>query len=129
MRVISGVTHQKLGRIVNCQVINSTLHWAKEMVIKVRDMDCLVDHQVKHLAGIRAIISNCPTKVLSIRRKNVGIFQLSLRLIFSANFYVGCLEAEMRQKNFGPKKLRIFFHETTKTPREVFDSHHGESLS
>ncbi len=35
----------------------------------------------------------------------------------------------MRQKNFGPKKLRTFFHETTKTPREVFDSHHGESLS
>ena len=35
----------------------------------------------------------------------------------------------MRQKNFRPKKLRIFFHETTKTPREVFGSHRGESLS
>ncbi len=35
----------------------------------------------------------------------------------------------MRQKNFGPKKLWTFFHETTKTPREVFGSHNGESLS
>ena len=35
----------------------------------------------------------------------------------------------MRQKNFGPKKLRTFFHETTKTPSEVFGSHRGESLS
>ena len=35
----------------------------------------------------------------------------------------------MRQKNFWPKKLRIFFRETTKTPREVFGSHRGESLS
>jgi hypothetical protein len=31
---------------------------------------------------------------------------------FSAYFYAGCLEAEMRQKNFGPKKLWTFFHET-----------------
>ena len=29
----------------------------------------------------------------------------------------------------GHKKLRTFFHETTKTQREVFGSHHGESLS
>jgi hypothetical protein len=27
------------------------------------------------------------------------------------------------------KKLRTFFHETNETPREVFGSHHGESLS
>jgi hypothetical protein len=40
----------------------------------------------------------------------------------------------MRQKtldleNFGPKKRRTFFHETSKTPKEVFGSQLVESLS
>ena len=60
MHVVSGVRRQKFRRIFDCHVINSTLHWTKEMVIKVRNMDCLVDHQVKHLTGIGVIISNCP---------------------------------------------------------------------
>ncbi len=39
------------------------------------------------------------------------------------------IDKEIGKKNFGPKKLQTFFHETTKTPREVFGSHHGESLN
>ncbi len=83
-----------------------------------------------------AIIRACAEKsskflgIVYTQRKNFGLFGLFRHLkFFSAYFYAGCLEAEMRQKNFGPKQLRTFFHETTKTPREVFGSHRGESLS
>jgi hypothetical protein len=44
MRVVSGVARQKLAHIVNGHVINSTLHWAKEMVVKMWDVNGLVDH-------------------------------------------------------------------------------------
>ena len=67
---------------------------------------------------------------MSKRRKKLRTFlTFPTSEVFLANFYVGCLEAEMMQKNFRPKTLRTFFHEATKTPREVFGSHHGESLS
>ena len=56
MRVVSGVARQKFRRLVNGHVINSALHWAKEMVVKVRDMYGLVDHNVKYLAGQGVII-------------------------------------------------------------------------
>jgi hypothetical protein len=46
MHVVSGVARQKLAHIVNghVHVINSTLHWAKEMVVKMWDVNSLVDH-------------------------------------------------------------------------------------
>jgi hypothetical protein len=63
MRVVSGVVRQKFRRLVDGHVINSTLHWAKEMVVKMRDMYSLVDHNVIYLAGQRVIIgkrtANC----------------------------------------------------------------------
>jgi hypothetical protein len=52
-------------------------------------------------------------QALTMQRKNFGLFGLFRHLkCFSAYFYAGCLEAEIMQKNFGPKKLRTFFHET-----------------
>jgi hypothetical protein len=61
MRVVSGVVRQKFRRLVDGHVINSTLHWAKEMVVKMRDMYGLVDHNVIYLAGQRVIIGKRTT--------------------------------------------------------------------
>jgi hypothetical protein len=35
MRVVSGVVRQRFRRLVDGHVINLTLHWAKEVVVKV----------------------------------------------------------------------------------------------
>ncbi len=61
MRVVSGVVHQKFRHLVDGHVINLTLHWAKEMVVKMRDMYGLVDHNVIYLAGQRVIIGKRTT--------------------------------------------------------------------
>ncbi len=62
MCFVSGVLRQKFRRIVAGHVINPALHWAKEMVVKVRDMDCRVNYQVKNLAcnGVVIGIGKCP---------------------------------------------------------------------
>ncbi len=56
MHVVSGVRRQKIS-VINNHVINLTLHRAKEMMVKMWDMDGLVDHEVIYLAGCRVIIS------------------------------------------------------------------------
>ncbi len=61
MCVVSGVRRQKFGRIVDDHIINSTLHWAKEMVVKMWDMIGLVDHQLIYLASLRVIMSKAAT--------------------------------------------------------------------
>ncbi len=61
MRVVSGVVRQKLRRLVDGHVINSTLHWAKEMVVKMWDMYGLVDHNVIYLTSQRVIVGKRTT--------------------------------------------------------------------
>ena len=61
MRVVSGVARQKFRCFVNGHVINSTLHWAKEVVVKVWDVHCLVNHDVIDLASQRVIIGKRTT--------------------------------------------------------------------
>ena len=61
MRVVSGVARQKFRRLVDGHVINSTLHWAKEMVVEMWDMYGLVDHNVIYLAGQGVIIGKRTT--------------------------------------------------------------------
>ena len=61
MRVVSGVVRQKLWRLIDGHVINLTLHWAKEMVVNMRDMNGLVDHNVINLAGQRVIVGKRTT--------------------------------------------------------------------
>ena len=58
MRVVSGVVRQKFRRLVDGHVINSTLHWAKEMVW---DMYGLVDHNVIYLTSHRVIVGKRTT--------------------------------------------------------------------
>ncbi len=61
MRVVSGVVRQKFRRFVNGHVINSTLHWAKEVVVKVWDINGVVNHDVIHRASERVIIGKRTT--------------------------------------------------------------------
>ena len=59
--MVSGVTGQNILCLVNGHIINLTLHWAKEMVVKMWDVNGLVNHNVVDLAGLGVIISKCTT--------------------------------------------------------------------
>ncbi len=61
MRVVSGVVRQEFRRLVDSHVINSALHWAKEMVVEVWDVNGLVNHTVIYFAGQRVIIGKRTT--------------------------------------------------------------------
>ena len=56
-----GLCVKNLGGLVDGHVIKSTLHWAKEMLVKVWDVDGLVNHDVIFLAGQRVIIGKRTT--------------------------------------------------------------------
>jgi len=56
MRFVSRVGDQKFWSLTNSHVINTALHWAEQVMVKVGNMDGLVDHQVKNLAGLRVIV-------------------------------------------------------------------------
>ena len=64
MRLVSGVSCQEFGQVVNGQVIHTTLHWAKKVMVKMWDVDGLVDNQVEHPPGLWVIISNHTTHSL-----------------------------------------------------------------
>ncbi len=63
MRVVSGVVRQEFRRLVKGHIINSTLHWEKEMVVKMWNVDGLVNHDVIYLAGQRVVIGKRTTNV------------------------------------------------------------------
>ncbi len=48
MCLVSGVRHQKFRQVVNGHVIHMTLHRAKKVMVKVWDVDDLVDNLVEH---------------------------------------------------------------------------------
>jgi hypothetical protein len=56
MRLVSGVSCQNFGQVVNSHIIHTTLHWAKKVMVKVWDGDGLIDDQVEHPPGLRIII-------------------------------------------------------------------------
>jgi hypothetical protein len=64
MRLVSGVSCQEFGQIVNGQVIHTTLHWAKKVMVKMWDVDGLVDNQGEHPPGLWVIIGNYTTHSL-----------------------------------------------------------------
>ena len=61
MRMFSGVTRQEFWRLVDGHVINSALHRAEEMVVKMWDVNSLVYHQVVNLTGLWVIIGKSAT--------------------------------------------------------------------
>jgi hypothetical protein len=58
MHLVSGVSRQKFWQVVNSHIIHTLLHWAKKMMVKVWDVDGLVDNQVEHPPGLWVIISD-----------------------------------------------------------------------
>jgi hypothetical protein len=64
MRLVSGVSHQKFWQVVNSYVIHTTLHWAKKVMVRVWDVDGLVDNQVESPPGLWVFIGNHTTHSL-----------------------------------------------------------------
>jgi hypothetical protein len=64
MRLVSGVSRQKFRQVVNSHIIHTTLHTAKKMMLKVWDVDGLVDNQVEGPPGLWVVISNHTTHSL-----------------------------------------------------------------
>ncbi len=64
MHLISGVSCQKCGQVVNGHIIQTTLHWAKKVMVKMWDVDGLVDNQVEHPPCLWVIIGNYTTHSL-----------------------------------------------------------------
>jgi hypothetical protein len=64
MRLVSGVSCQEFGQVVNGQVIHTTLHWAKKVMVKMWDVDGLVDNQGERPPGLWVIIGNYTTHSL-----------------------------------------------------------------
>ena len=58
MHLVSWVSHQKFWQVINGHVIHTTLHWAKKVMVKVWDVDGLVDSQVELPPGLWVIINN-----------------------------------------------------------------------
>ncbi len=49
VHVVSGKMSQKFWNIVDCHVINVTLHGAKQVMVKLRHVKSLVKHKVVYL--------------------------------------------------------------------------------
>jgi hypothetical protein len=49
VHVVSGKTSQKFWNIVDCHVIDATLHGAKQVMVKLRHVNSLVKHKVVYL--------------------------------------------------------------------------------
>jgi len=61
MRLVSGVRCQKFWQVVNDHVIHATLHRAKSVVVKVWNVNCLMNNQVERPPHSWVIIGNHTT--------------------------------------------------------------------
>ncbi len=64
MCLVSGVSRQKFWQVVNGHVIHTTFLRAKKAMVKVWDVDGLVDNQVERCPGLWVIIGNHTTHSL-----------------------------------------------------------------
>jgi hypothetical protein len=64
MCLVSGVSRQRFWQVVNNHLIHTTLHWAKKVMVKVWDVDGLVDDQVERPPSLWVIIGNHTTHSL-----------------------------------------------------------------
>ena len=76
MRIFSGVSGQKFWQVIDGHVIHTTLHWAKKVMVKVWNMDRLVDYQVVGLAGVRVVVSKNPANSPVGLRSEGGVVSL-----------------------------------------------------
>ncbi len=56
MHLVSGVSCQKFGQVVNNHIIHTTLHWAKKVMVKVWDVYGLINDQVEHPPSLQIIV-------------------------------------------------------------------------
>ncbi len=54
----------KNGQVVKVHVIHTTLHWEKKVMVKMWDVDGLVDNRVEHPPNLWVIIGNRTTHSL-----------------------------------------------------------------
>ena len=74
MRLVSGFDRQKFWRLVNDHVIHATLHRAKQVMVEVRDVDGLVQHQVERPPSLRVSVSNHATySLVSLAAKRLVV--------------------------------------------------------
>ncbi len=86
MRLVSGVSRQKLRQVVNGHGIHMTLHRAKKVMVKVWDVDCLVDNQVERPPSLWVIISDHTThSLISLTSKGFVIAHNGYRLLVAQN--------------------------------------------
>jgi hypothetical protein len=64
MRLVSGVSRLEFWQVLNGHVIHTALHWAKKAMVKVWDVDGLVDNQVECPPRMWVIIGNHTTHSL-----------------------------------------------------------------
>jgi hypothetical protein len=86
MRLVSGVSRKKFWQVVNGHVIHTTLHWAKKEMVKVWDVNGLIDNQVEHPPGLWVIIGNHTThSLISFTSEGLVIAHNGDRLIVVQN--------------------------------------------
>ena len=56
-----GIFCQELGQFTYLDAIESTLHWTQQMMLEMRNLNCLIDHQHIDLTSLWMIISNTST--------------------------------------------------------------------
>ena len=52
MTVVRGGLHQEFGYIIDCDVVDTALHGAQQVMVKVGDKDSLMNHKVIRLSGL-----------------------------------------------------------------------------
>jgi hypothetical protein len=92
MGLVSGVSRQKFWQVVNGQVIHITLYWAKKVMVKVWDLDGLVDNQVECPPGLWVIINNHTTHTpISLTSEGLVIAHNGYRLmVYSKMIKASC---------------------------------------
>jgi hypothetical protein len=86
MHLVSGVSRQKFWQVINGHVIHTTLHWANKVMVKVWDVDGLVDNQVERPPGLWVIISNHTThSLISLTSKGLVIAHNGDKLLIVQN--------------------------------------------
>jgi hypothetical protein len=74
MHLVSGVSRKKFRKVVNGHVIHTTLHWEKKVMVKVWNVDALVDNQVERPPGPWVIMNNHIThSLISLTPKGLVI--------------------------------------------------------
>ncbi len=74
--MFSEVLSQKFWRFVDGHVINTTLHRTEQVVVKMRDVDRLVDNQVIRLPSGRVVIGKRAANSIILHGTQGGVISL-----------------------------------------------------